>query len=353
MIVEKEKGNSAFMLRAIRLAASAYNCASPNPRVGCVIVKNGKVISEDLHKVYGGVHAEAGALRKAGKKARGSDLYVNLEPCSHHGKNPPCTDAIIRAGVKRVFAAIKDPNPKVNGKGIRQLRKAGIRVSAGLAEAEATALNAPYLKSAACMRPFVILKLAVSSDGMITYGDGRRKAVTSRQSRDFFCRFRNYTDAVLVGINTVMKDNPRLTARPLLGKNPLRIVLDSSLRIKDSSAVLGEGAVVFYSRKKGSKAAIKRLSKRAKLIPVSERQGHLSLQAILDNLNRLGVTTLLVEGGAEVFSSFANSGLYDLAVLVVSGRKAGRGKSAFSGVKRKFTPLSAGILGKDLVIEVV
>lgn len=342
------------MLRAASLAKLSYNMASPNPRVGCVVVKDGKIVGEGFHKEFGGVHAEINALAAAGKKAIGADLYVTLEPCSHYGKTPPCARAIIDAGVKRVFFAATDPNPLVGGKGSAALRKAGI-TAINFSHEDAAALNAPYFKSVKKKMPFIILKLAVSSDGKISYGDGKRKAISCKESRDFSYLLRNEVDAILVGVNTVLKDDSRLLPKPLLGKMPLRVVLDSRLRIPVNARLLGKEAVIFHSTKmsgvmKNKSAQLS--SKGARLFGFRCKNGFLNLKEILRKLNSLGVNILLVEGGAKVFSSFANQGLLDLALFFISPQKIGaKGKSAFAGVERKFSLLSAARIGKDVLVE--
>jgi len=263
--------NQKLMMRAIELAKMAMNRTSPNPKVGCVIVKDGKIIAEGYHKKFGLAHAEVEALRKAGNGAKGADLYVSLEPCCHYGKTGPCTKAIIKAGIRNVFVAVKDPNPKVDGKGIAELKKAGIKVEAGLCRKDAELLNAPFFKGIKKKMPFVIAKIAISKDGKITYGNGKRKIISGKESRAFSYYFRNYVDAILVGANTVEKDDPKLLPKPLLGKKPLRVALDPELNIKRNAKMLGKEAVIFYSKKKKRKLKqkIKALGKKAMLFAVS------------------------------------------------------------------------------------
>ena len=348
-----EKKDLKFMRRAIKLATKALNNASPNPQVGCVLVEKGKIVAEGYHKKYGSAHAEATVLKKAGKKAKGADLYTILEPCCHYGKTPPCTKAIIEAGVKRVFVGIEDPNPKVNRKGVAELRKAGLDVVIGVAKEEVKALNLPYLKKVYEKKPFVILKLATSINGKISYGDGKRKIISGPESRAFSYNLRNRVDAILVGAKTAIKDNPKLWPKSLRGKKPLRVVLDSRLRISEKANLLGEGAVIFYNKKKAPPSKIRRLSSKANLIPVRESKGKLSLNEILKHLNKLGVNVLLVEGGSEVFTSFMAADLYDLVLLFVSRKKIVKGKSAFTDLKKKLSVVSVSELGNDFLFELI
>lgn len=347
--------NQKLMLRAIELAKTAMNKTSPNPKVGCVIVKGGKIIAEGYHKGYGKAHAEVEALRKAKGNAKGADLYVSLEPCCHYGKTGPCTKAIIKAGIRKVFVAVKDPNPKVNGRGIAELKKSGIKVEVGMCKKEAEALNAPFFKGIKKKMPFVIAKIAMSKDGKITYGNGKRKIISGKESHAFSYYFRNYVDAILVGANTVGKDDPRLLPKPLLGKKPLRIVLDPWLGIKSNAKMLGEEAVIFYSKKKKGKLKkeIKILGKKARLFAVSEKNGKLNLKEVLRMLNGLGVNLLLVEGGAEVFSSFVNGGFADSIMVFVSPKKVGEGKTVLDRLKRRIKIISASKLGKDILVDAV
>src|SRR6056297_55384 len=202
-----------YMKQALGLAAKGTGFTSPNPLVGCVMVKNNRVISTAFHKKAGAFHAERLAIMKAGKKAKGADLYVNLEPCAHYGKTPPCTDIIISSGVKRVVIAMKDPNPLVKGKGIRKMRNAGCKVQSGTLKKEAEKLNRIFIKNMKERMPYVLVKAGMSLDGKIALKNGKSKWITSPASRKHAQGLRKQTDAVLVGINTVLKDNPSLSCR--------------------------------------------------------------------------------------------------------------------------------------------
>lgn len=282
----------------------------PNPLVGCVLVKGGRAVGEGWHRRFGGRHAEAEALRVAGSAARGATAYVTLEPCSHSGKTPPCADALIAAGIRRVVAALRDPNPMVKGRGIRRLRRAGVRVDAGLLAAQARELNLPFLTRMTRNRPFVILKAAVTLDGKMSTDSGRSKWITSPAARAEGHRLRAAADAVLVGVGTVLADDPSLTSHGK-GRNPIRVILDSrgrtpaKAKVRDSSA-----PTLIYSR--GS---------------VPTANGHLDLRAVLKDLAARGVGTLLVEGGPEVHTSFLKARLADEVRIFMAPKLAGGAKA--------------------------
>ncbi|MBI4055641.1 MAG: bifunctional diaminohydroxyphosphoribosylaminopyrimidine deaminase/5-amino-6-(5-phosphoribosylamino)uracil reductase RibD [Elusimicrobia bacterium] len=215
-----------YLRRAMRLARKGVGKVSPNPLVGCVLVKGGRIVGEGYHPYFGGPHAEIGALEKAGPKAREAALYVNLEPCNCWGKTGPCTAAILQAGISRVVASMADPDPRVSGKGFQVLRQAGIQVRSGLLEAEARDLNRPYLIWTTQKRPYVILKSAATLDGKIAARNGKSRWISSKASRNYVHRLRSQVDAILVGTRTVLQDDPELTSHGQ-GKNPVRIILDA------------------------------------------------------------------------------------------------------------------------------
>ena len=215
------------------MASRALGRTSPNPLVGAIIVRNGRIVGKGYHRGAGTPHAEIHALTEAGRKANGADLYINLEPCCHHGRTPPCVDAIIQAGIKRAFVGIQDPNPLVRGKGIKRLREAGVWVKTGILEEACRKVNEVFIKYITTKRPFVILKAAASLDGKIAAVGGNAKWITNEKSRQYVHRLRDRVDAVLVGIGTVAKDDPMLTVRfqNRGGHDPIRIVVDSTLKI--------------------------------------------------------------------------------------------------------------------------
>ncbi|RMH08689.1 MAG: bifunctional diaminohydroxyphosphoribosylaminopyrimidine deaminase/5-amino-6-(5-phosphoribosylamino)uracil reductase RibD [Aquificota bacterium] len=295
---------------ALELARLRKGLTHPNPTVGAVVVKEGRVVGQGYHERAGMPHAEVVALQQAGELVRGADLYVTLEPCTHYGRTPPCTDAIIRAGVKRVVIATLDPNPVVSGKGVEKLRSSGIEVRVGVLEEEAKRLNEDFFTYITQKRPYITLKLAQSIDGCIATKRGDSKWITSRESRDFAHRLRAEATAVLVGINTVLRDDPLLTIRAFpWERQPLRVVLDPELKIpmecnlvKDPSAK----TLVFTSSEKEEK--IKALEEVGVEVVL---QKPLSLRGVLDELFAREVMHLLVEGGARTVSGFIKEGLYD------------------------------------------
>lgn len=295
------------MVKACRLAAKAAGRTSPNPMVGAVLVAGKKIIATGYHRAAGGDHAEIVALKKAGIKARGATLYINLEPCSHYGKTPPCTAALIRAGIREVVAGMKDPNPLVAGRGFRQLRRAAIRVRAGILEEECRALNEAFVKYITQRLPFVTLKLAATLDGKIAAASGDARWISGSLSRHRVHQLRNQTDAVLVGADTVLKDDPQLTCRIAGGRNPWRVILDGRLRIPLSARLLRLGDVektIVVTSRSASMRKISALQARGiQVWQFPARNGELAWPLLLRKLAALGIVSLLVEGGAKVAAS--------------------------------------------------
>lgn len=329
-----------FMQRALVLAEKGRGSTSPNPMVGAVVVRNGRVIGEGFHLAPGADHAEIAALRKAGKAASGATLYVTLEPCCHTGRTGPCTDAVIAYGIKTVFAAVKDPNPAVNGRGIRILRKAGITVSTGLMREQATLLNDKYFGYHRHRRPFVILKTAQTLDGRIATASGDSRWITSAASRRFAHRLRAEVDAVAVGMGTVRSDNPALTVRHVKGRNPYRIVLSRSLKFppacrlltdnKDYRTIIagGEDAIERFSRTKKGRNLILwgvRLN----------RQGMPQIRDFLDKAADFGLQSILLEGGGTLATAFLKAGLVDKYVLITAPILCGQGVAAVGDLNIK------------------
>ena len=237
-VMEGSSEDRRYLRIACRLALKAAGRTSPNPMVGAVLVRNGRVVGSGFHKAAGGDHAEIAALKRAGARAQGATLYINLEPCSHFGRTPPCSRALIRAGIKEVVAGMRDPNPRVSGSGFRQLRRAGIRVRVGILEQESRRLNEAFCKFITRQRPFVVLKLAATLDGKIAAASGDARWISDADSRNRVHRLRNRLDAVLVGAGTAVTDDPHLTCRIPSGRNPWRVVLDARLRLPLSARVL-------------------------------------------------------------------------------------------------------------------
>jgi diaminohydroxyphosphoribosylaminopyrimidine deaminase/5-amino-6-(5-phosphoribosylamino)uracil reductase len=329
-----------YMQMALRLARRGIDSVGPNPAVGCIIVKANQIIGRGWHKKFGGPHAEITALqdcRTLGVNPRRARMYVTLEPCPHEGKTGPCTKAIIAAGVGEVFVATIDPSEHANGKGIQQLRSAGIEVRTGLCETEARLLNAPFIKFNTTGKCWVTLKWAQSIDGKTARAEStdRQSWISSELSRKDVHKLRRRAGAVLVGINTVIADNPLLTPRPAKGKKPVRVVLDSSLRIPLGCRLLRTArscpVLVFTSRaalEAGPKAAARIAKKGAELLAYPDTQGRSNLYHLLDQLSTRGVIHLLVEGGPTVLASFLKERLADEICVYIAPEILGGSGSA-------------------------
>jgi diaminohydroxyphosphoribosylaminopyrimidine deaminase/5-amino-6-(5-phosphoribosylamino)uracil reductase len=275
--------------------------------VGAVLVRGGKIVAFGYHKSAGTDHAEIVALKRAGEKARGATLYINLEPCSHFGRTPPCSSALIGAGIKAVVAGMRDPNPLVAGQGIRDLRRAGIAVETGLLEEECRALNEAFIKYITRGMPFVTLKLAASLDGKIATLSGDSRWISGEQSREMVHRLRNHADAVLVGSGTAIADDPELTCRLAGGRNPWRVVLDRRLRVAPSAQLFHHpdpGKTIVVTSHRAPTSRIRALEARgAKVLRLTERNGKIPWSAILKGLARLAIQSVLIEGGAATAAS--------------------------------------------------
>ncbi|MBI2619947.1 MAG: bifunctional diaminohydroxyphosphoribosylaminopyrimidine deaminase/5-amino-6-(5-phosphoribosylamino)uracil reductase RibD [Ignavibacteriales bacterium] len=299
-----------YLRRCLELADGGRAWAHPNPLVGCVIVRKGLVVGEGLHRRFGGAHAEVEALRSAGGRARGSTLYVNLEPCSHQGKTPPCTEAIIRAGVRTVVASLPDPNPIVSGRGFRALRRAGIRVLQGILRKEARQLNEKFFAFMETGLPFVGVKVAQTLDGRIGDVRGDSRWITTALARAYGHRLRSEYDAILVGATTVRRDDPELTVRLVKGRNPHRVVLDGTLSIPASSRVCATKrapTIVLTSQramsaKRNKVVQLERLG--VQVFGIRSRSTRLTSFEILHVLADLGISSVIVEGGAETIRLF-------------------------------------------------
>ena len=325
------------MRRALVLAQQATGRTSPNPMVGAVIVKDGRIVGEGYHRRAGEPHAEVEALRVAGEAARGATMYVTLEPCAHVGRTPPCTDAIIAAGIAEVYYAIADPNPLVSGKGHAQLAAAGIRVQSGVCEAEAFELNRPFFKHITTGRPFVTAKFAMSLDGKIATVTGQSRWISNAAARRRVHHLRNRTDAVLVGAGTVIADDPSLTTRlpdlsPDSIRHPLRIVADSRGRVPLSAKVFDPdlpGQTVVAATELIPADHRRELVERGVdvwLLPAND-DGRVRLSALFDELGRRGILTVLVEGGSELLGACFRERLIDrvwvfIAPLIIGGQQA-------------------------------
>jgi diaminohydroxyphosphoribosylaminopyrimidine deaminase/5-amino-6-(5-phosphoribosylamino)uracil reductase len=342
------------MRHALRLAARALGRVAPNPAVGCVVVKDGHVAGRGWTQPGGRPHAETVALAAAGAQAKGSSLYVTLEPCAHRGQTPPCTDALIAAGIARVVGAMTDPDPRVNGAGYAALRHAGIAVASGACESEARALNAGFISRVTKGRPLVALKIAQSADGFVADATGHSKWITGERARAHGHLLRARHEAILVGIGTVLADDPELTCRlpGLASRSPLRVVLDSGLHIPESAKLVRNArstpTIVFTVAEGGAHLAahgveIERVA--------PDADGRPDIGAVLERLAGRGITRLLVEGGPKVHAAFLDRGLadalhiYRAPILIGAG-----GLSAVGALRRGLEQAPRFALGERVAL---
>ncbi|HLW65146.1 MAG TPA: bifunctional diaminohydroxyphosphoribosylaminopyrimidine deaminase/5-amino-6-(5-phosphoribosylamino)uracil reductase RibD [Gemmataceae bacterium] len=317
--------DNKWMQRALELARRGQGHVEPNPMVGAVIVRDGLAVGEGWHQRFGEAHAEVNALAEAGDRARGATLYVTLEPCCHHGKTPPCTDAILKAGINRVLAAMADSFPRVAGGGIAQLRQAGVAVEIGLLERDARKLNAPYLTLLGKQRPWVHAKWAMTLDGKIATRTGHSHWISSEESRRNVHKLRSRMDAIIVGSGTVRFDNPLLTARPPGPRTPTRIVLSSTGLLRPDCQLLQtrheEPLLIATTEEAAATAEVK--SQGCEIVGLPRSNGRPDVAALLQELGRRRYTNVLVEAGAEVLGSFRDAGLIDEVHVFIAPRLIG------------------------------
>lgn len=323
-----------FMARALELARKGLYSTHPNPRVGCVIVRDGQIVGEGWHARAGEPHAEVHALRQAGARAQGATAYVTLEPCSHHGRTPPCADALVAAGVARVVAAMQDPNPEVSGKGLLRLMHAGIAVQSGVLEAEARVLNAGFIKRMEQGLPFVRVKLAMSLDGRTAMASGESQWITGPEARSAVQRLRARASAILTGADTVLTDQARLTVRPdelglgaelaalAVTRPPLRVLVDGRLRVPLSAPFYQTGPALVATCAAAS-ARDRFLGDGHELLAVPGSNGHVDLRKLLMELASRGANEVLVEAGPRLAGAFARAGLVDEYQLFVAPKFLG------------------------------
>lgn len=348
-----------YMRLALELAEKGRGLTSPNPYVGAVVVKGGRIVGKGYHKKAGGPHAEIYALRQAGSRAKGATLYVSLEPCRHYGRTPPCADTIISSKVKRVVAAMKDPNPLNNGRGFSDLRKKGIEIKVGILEDEARKLNEAFVKYITTKIPFVTVKAAQSLDGKIATRSGDSKWITCECSRRVTHHLRGKVDAILVGVETILKDNPLLSVR-VKNKNlkqPAKIILDSRLRMPSTARIFSKdspGKVIIATTKLASENKLKVLEKKGAEILISESEGgRVDLKSLLKTLAQRGITHLLIEGGGEVIASAFEASVVDkvlffIAPKIIGGRQAPTSVEGL-GINR----ISQAIRLRDIRLETI
>ncbi len=326
-----------YMERCIELASKGAGNVSPNPMVGSVIVKNGKIVAEGYHKKYGTNHGERNAINSALKKGinlKGTELYVNLEPCAHIGKTPPCADYVAQHKFSRVIIGIKDPNPLVAGKGIKKIKQAGIKVKVGLLEDECREVNKFFFKLLETGLPYVTIKTAQTLDGKIANEKYQSKWISSPDSRILVHKMRAVYDAVLVGSNTVKYDNPELSVRDAKGRNPYRIVIDPKLELSLNKKIFSSklsGKTIVFTSKNASKPKINLLTKRGILILTCKAiKGIISAKEVLKKLASLGISSVMVEGGTLTYNEFIKNKLVDEFMIFIAPKVMGKGIQAFS-----------------------
>lgn len=356
--------DARYMRLALRLAARARGRTSPNPAVGAVIVKGGRMIAQGYHRQAGLAHAEVEALRAAGPRASGSTMYVTLEPCNHTGRTPPCCPAITQAGIRRIVVATKDPNPITTGRGIAALRKAGLRITMGVLEPDAKRLIAPFRKAITTKLPWVVAKIAQSVDGKIATATGESRWISSPQARKFTHRLRHEVDAILVGVRTVLHDNPRLTARPARSRTrnggragrPIVVIVDSQLRTPLSSRCLADSPlrlkiIATTQRSAAKRAPFARRGIEVLVLPPASG-GRVPIKRLCRELvRRYGMTSLLLEGGGEVLASALAERLVDRVVWVVSPLIIGGWESPGAVGGRGILRLSKAVRLRDMAVQ--
>jgi len=347
------------MQTALDLAAQAIGRTSPNPMVGAVLVKDGVIVGRGFHPQAGAPHAEIYALKEAGELARDACLYVTLEPCCHQGRTGPCTEAVLQAGVSRVVAAMADPNPLVAGKGLKYLKDAGLSVECGLLAQEARQLNEVFSKYIINRRPFIALKTAMTLDGKIATAKGASKWITGEKAREYTHRLRNKYDAILVGVGTVLADDPLLTCRlpENEGRDPVRIILDTYARTPTKAQVINRTSAAPTLIITGSKAPAQRVLelKRAgaEVITLADHEGAIDLSALLAELGRREITGVLVEGGALVNSSFVAQRLADKIYWFIAPKIIGGENAPTPVAGQGFATLEEALLIKDMKIHIL
>ena len=332
-----KKNHEYFMRLAMRLALKAKGKTSPNPMVGALVLKNGKIIGKGYHEKAGAAHAEIKALDEARPDAKGGTLYVTLEPCAHFGKTPPCVDRIIQSGIKEVIVGMIDPNPLNNTRGINMLKQHKIKVSVGFLEEELKKMNEVFIKYITQRLPFITIKVAQSLDGRIATRTGDSKWITSDKSRNFTHRIRKDYDAIMVGVNTIIRDNPKLDAW-FSKRHPVKIVVDSELSTPQNANIFsggGEVIIATLASKPGQETENRIiLEEKAKILEVKEKSGEINLRDMMRKLAGMQISNILIEGGGTLIGSLFDEGLVDKVLFFISPKIIG-GKDAISSVMGK------------------
>ena len=351
------------MQLAIELARKGEGKVNPNPMVGAVIVRDGIVIGEGYHEKYGEGHAEVNAFKSLKEDPSEATMYVTLEPCSHYGKTPPCVDKIVENNIKRVVIGMIDPNPLVAGKGVDKLKKAGIEVKVGILEDECKKLNEVFIKYILSKKPFVVLKAAMSLDGKIATRTGESKWISSEKSRLQVHNLRNKLSGIMVGVNTVIKDDPELTCRIQNGSNPIRIIVDSILRIPMNSKVLqnkDNKTIIATTKRANMKNMQELLKKNIKVLIIEEKNGQVNLNALIKKLGELNIDSILLEGGGTLNYSALEENIVDKVMIYISPKIIGGefSKTPVGGIgidklndAFKLKDITANIVDEDILVE--
>jgi diaminohydroxyphosphoribosylaminopyrimidine deaminase/5-amino-6-(5-phosphoribosylamino)uracil reductase len=364
MLFFKAMTDEFFIRQTLRLAARARGMTSPNPMVGALLVKNGRILSEGYHKKAGTPHAEAIAIDRAGERAAGATLYVSLEPCCHKDKRtPPCTQKIIAGRIAKVVVSMKDPNPKVSGKGIEELRSAGIEVVSGIYEEEARRLNEYYIKHVTTGTPFAVMKIAMTLDGKIATPGGESKWITGEKARKAVHRLRTGVDAIMTAVGTVKADNPRLTCRIRGGKNPIRIIIDPGLETDPDANVLcipPETTIVTRSQVSETQRRKERAFEEKGIGIIHFDGEKVDLPWLMKELGGTGISSLLIEGGSSLNSYCIESGIVDKVMFFIAPKIIG-GKDSYAAIGGKtfrslqeahrVRNLTTRKIGEDILIE--
>jgi diaminohydroxyphosphoribosylaminopyrimidine deaminase/5-amino-6-(5-phosphoribosylamino)uracil reductase len=353
--------DTKYMKRALTLARKGIGRTAPNPAVGCVIVKDGGIVGEGWHKKAGMPHAEVHALAMAGTAAQGADVYVTLEPCCHTGKTPPCSDALIKAGVRRVVVGMTDPNPRVNGGGMNALKRAGIETVSGIHEDECRGINRPFIKHVTSGHPFVTYKCAMTLDGKIATVTGDSRWISCDESRKYVHRLRARCDAVMVGVDTIIADNPQLTVRHVRGRNPLRIIVDSNLRTPGSVGVLSgplAKMTIIATTEINPRIHRRYQQSGATVLVCRQRDGKVDLADLWRLLGKQGIQSVLLEGGSRLAGEALKQGLIDECIFFYAPKVIGSDgfpPFAVTGVSSMaqaihFTDLKVQRMGCDIMV---
>jgi diaminohydroxyphosphoribosylaminopyrimidine deaminase/5-amino-6-(5-phosphoribosylamino)uracil reductase len=327
-----------YMKQAIALAEKGIGYTSPNPMVGAVVVKEDRVVGQGYHKACGEAHAEVNALKDAGDQAKDATIYVTLEPCNHTGKTPPCTLAILKAGITKVVMAMSDPNPNVDGEGADFLKNNGISVISGICEKEAKSLNQAFCKFVRTKKPFVTMKYAATMDGRIATQNGDARWISNEKSRHYVHQMRHANDAILVGIGTVKNDNPSLTTRlpEKIGKDPVRIIVDTHLRIDSDAKVLTQDShaetIIACAEDAANNRGHMFQQEKTKILPVALKDNCIDLDVLITVLGQMNITSVLIEGGSHIHSSAIKAGIVDQVCCFIAPKiLGGNGYSVCQG----------------------